>query len=163
MALSKEERELIKAQLRLGKSPKDLAEMYNCNVQQVYTIRRKLETEKENETVQTLMDAPVEVVKHVAEEVKKQVPEFKANELVDGVDGLKKLDMRFQSTMMRVLTRFDEVLENDDLKISEIKVVADTVANAYNKVFASGTNIHIGDNNHMSNQRLTIFKSKQGV
>jgi len=168
MALSKEElRSAIIAQLRLGKSPKDIAEMLDCNISLVYTQNRKLKAEQENEVVQELVEAPMDVVKHVAEEVKKQVVApnpiaGQVDNIVEGVDGLKKLDMKFQSTMTRVLSKFNEALEEDNLKLSEVKMVADTVANAYNKIFTSGTNIHIGDNN-VSSQRLTVFKNKMGV
>ena len=174
MALSPEIKSAIKAELRLGKTPKELEEKYECNISAIYSLNRQVKAEAEDEVVQELLEVPIEVLTHVVKEAKKDLPlptptrsgaidvADQLDAVVVGIDGLKKLDGKFQSTMTKVLQRFDEVLEKKDLRIQDIKMVSDTVADAYSKVFASGTNIHIGDNN-VSSQRLTVFKTKMGV
>lgn len=175
MALSQEEKAAVKAELRLGKTPKELEEKYDCNISAIYTLNRQVKAEAEDVLVAELMTAPAETLKAAVEVVKERViPTMptpsglvaedltsQVEDVVAGIDGLKKLDTKFQATMTRVLKKFDTALESD-LRLQDIKMVSDTVADAYSKVFASGTNIHIGDNN-VSSQRLTVFKNKSGV
>ena len=170
MALATNTRLAIQAKLRLGSTPKDIAEQFNVNVQTVYGISQKLKDIAEDELVQELHTLPTETIAHIVEESKKELPmpgepspmieAFDA--VVAGADGLKRLDASFQTTMTGVLKRFDIMLMEQDLPLKDVKIIADTTASAYEKIFSSGTNIHIGDNNN-SSQQLTIFKNKQGV
>ena len=165
MALDQNLRLAIQAKLRLGLTPKEVSEQLGVKLPTVYAISQKLKAEKENEVLAELQDIPMETIAHVVEEAKAKAPavakDFEA--IACGAEGLKKLDMSFQATMTNVLTRFDMMLKDKDTKLSEIVLISNTAANAYEKVFASGTNIHIGDNNSQSNQNLTVFKTKQGV
>ncbi len=174
MALKPDEKLAIKAELRLGKTPRELEEKYECNISAIYSLNRQVKEEVDNEVVQELLDVPTEVLTHVVKEAKKELPmptpsgtgtielADQLDAVVVGIDGLKKLDGKFQATMSKVLQKFDQALEGN-LRLQDIKMVSDTVADAYAKVFSSGTNIHIGDNNNVSNQRLTVFKNKMGV
>ena len=178
MALDNNLRLAIQAKLKLGISPKDVAEQLDVKLPTVYTINQKLKADKDNETVAELHAIPQDAIVTVVEKARKEAvilptPQNKnaiAEEFVGqmeavacGADGLKKLDMSFQATMANVLSRFDKLLKDDSTKLSEIVLISNTAANAYEKVFASGTNIHIGDNNSHSTQQLTVFKNKQGV
>ena len=173
MAMSKETKLAIQAKLRLGSTPKEVAEQFDVGIQTVYGINKLLGDVKEEEMVQDLHDLPVEVIAHVIDEAKKELPMPTPGEpapmieafdaLSAGADGLKKLDMSFQTTMTNVLNRFNLMLMEKDLPLKDVKLIADTTASAYEKIFSSGTNIHIGDNNSHSSQNLTIFKNKQGV
>ena len=172
MALDKNVRLAIEAKLRLGISPKDVSEQLDVKLPTVYTINQKLEKDKSNELVQELHTIPQNTITAVVEEAKrKELPmptpqntgiihEMEAVSL--GADGLKKLDMKFQTTVGKALKRFDELLDDKELPLKDIKMIIDTTANAYEKVFSSGTNIHIGDNNSSNNQ-LTVFQNKKGV
>ena len=166
MALSKaEQRKAIKAELRMGAKPKELAEKYEVSVATVYAIRKEIDAEIEDESINQLKDIPTEVIHQVVEESKTKAPQL-TNVLTAievGADGLKKLDAKFQETTAKALARFDEYLLDPETPLKDIKLIIDTTANAYEKVFNSGTNIHIGDNNNVSNQKLTIFKNKMGV
>jgi len=173
MAMSKETKLAIQAKLRLGSTPKEVADQFDVGVQTVYGINQKLKLEAEEDIVHDLHELPTEVIAHVVEEAKEKLPmptpgqpspmieAFDA--VVTGADGLKKLDMSFQTTMTNVLKRFDLMLLDNELPLKDIKLISDTAASAYEKIFSSGTNIHIGDNNSHSSQNLTIFKNKQGV
>ena len=173
MALDPNKKLAIKAKLRLGSTPKEVSEQFNVGIQTVYAINKTLGDTKEEEMVKDLHDLPVEVIAHVIDEAKKDLPMPTPGEpapmieafdaLSAGADGLKKLDMSFQTTMTGVLKRFDIMLMDNDLPLKDVKLIADTTASAYEKIFSSGTNIHIGDNNSHSSQNLTIFKNKQGV
>jgi len=167
MALDKDTRLAIEAKLRLGITPKDISEQLDVKLPTVYAINQKLEKNKSNELVEDLHAIPQATIATVIEEAKKtNTPAVIVNEmeaLAVGADGLKKLDMKFQTTVSKALKRFDEILDSKDVGLKDIKLIIDTTASAYEKVFSSGTNIHIGDNNTNSSQQLTIFKNKQGV
>jgi len=166
MALDKSVKLAIQAKLRLGMKPKEVSDELGVKLPTVYAISQALKLEVENETIQELNTIPMDIIQHVVEEAKqdKSTAVSEAFEAVSvGVDGLKKLDMSFQSTMTNVLKRFDLLLLDKELPLKDIVTIANTTAAAYEKVFTSGTNIHIGDNNSQSNSQLTVFKNKQGV
>ena len=173
MALDNNTKQAIKAKLRLGSTPKEVSDQFDVGIQTVYAIQRTVTKEKESELATDLHDLPTEVVAHVVEEAKKDLamatpgtpsPMIEAfDAIAAGADGLKKLDMSFQTTVTNALTRFNAFLKDDNTPLKDIKTILDTTANAYEKVFNSGTNIHIGDNNSHSSQNLSIFKNKQGV
>ena len=167
MAMSNETKLAIKAKLRLGATPKEVSAQFDVGIQTIYGLSSIVRTEMEEDTLHKLHSIPEEVIAHVVEEAKsiEDVPvnvveAFDA--IAAGADGLKKLDASFQATMTGVLKRFDMMLMDQSLPLKDVKIIADTTASAYEKIFTSGTNIHIGDNNN-SSQQLTIFKNKQGV
>jgi len=167
MALKKETKEAIKAKLLLGVPPQDVAEEFGVAVPTVYAINQKLQIERENKAVEDVSKVPAEVVHHIIDEAEKNhapaeiVEDLK--KVADGAAGLQKLSGDFQRTMGLVLKRFDEKLADKDIALKDIKLISDTVAHAHSEVFAPGTNIHIGDNNNVSQTRLTVFKSKNGI
>jgi len=172
MAMSNETRLAIKAKLRLGSSPQEVSEQFNIGIQTIYHISKVVKQEMGEDVIHDLHSLSPETITHVVEEAKKDLPmptpgspapmveAFDA--VVAGASGLKKLDMSFQTTMTGVLSRFDELLRDKDMPLKDIIQISSATANAYEKIFTSGTNIHIGDNNN-SSQQLTIFKNKQGV
>lgn len=166
MELSRDEkRKLVMARLRMGDKPKDIAEDLGMTLPTVYNIRKQLASEQEDETIADLHSIPSDVITHVVEEAKEKLPTFEAalDSIKVGADGLKKLDAKFQETAVLALRRYDEVLRDPDTELKDINIIMSNVSTAYEKIFNSATNIHIGDKNTVSNQQLTIFKSKQGV
>jgi len=167
MAIDKDVRLACEAKLKLGVSVKDIASQLDMKVVTVYSIKQKLDKQKPDEMVEQLHKVDAAVIANIVHEAKKELPQgstmaAQMDEVVDGAAGLKKLDMAFQTTMSGVLRRFDLMLMDQDLAIKDVVLIANTTATAYEKVFAAGTNIHIGDNN-TSNNQLTMFKNKQGV
>ncbi len=165
MALATNTRLAIQAKLRLGTPPKEVADQLDIKLSTVYAIHQKMKATKADEAVDELNNIPLETITHIVEEAKVLAP-VQAKELdavVSGIDGLKKLDRAFQTTLTGVLSRFDKLLLDPELTLKEMVVISNTASNAYEKVFAAGTNIHIGDNNQNNSNQLTIFKNKQGV
>ena len=170
MALDQNLKMAIQAKLKLGVSPKNVAEQLDVKLSTVYVINQKMQVEKENDLVQNLHGTSTAAIATVVEEAK-QAPATKQSQdfvgemqaVACGAEGLKKLDMSFQTTMTNVLKRFDLLLLDQNLPLKDVVTIANTTAIAYEKVFTSGTNIHIGDNNNNNSQQLTIFKNKQGV
>jgi len=174
MALEPEVKAAAIAKLIVGDTPQQVSEEFDIPLSTVYVFNRKIKTQKEEAAVQTLVEAPIEVITAIAEETKAkaitQLPPKEATQaveqidaMVDGVEGLKKLDRSFQTTMTSVLSKFDKFLNNEDITLKEVKIISDTVADAYGKVFASGTNIHIGDNNDHSSKQLSVFQNKMSI
>ena len=166
-------KDVIKAKLRLGIKPKDIATQLGITVSKVYDVNNQLRKDMELEPVQELVDIPKDVIQHVVEEAKKVLPlstpsqespmNVALDALVTGIDGLKLLDNKFQVTIGKVLTRFDSLIDDETTPLKDLKLMIDTAANAHEKIFSSGTNIHIGDNNSHSSQKLTVFQNKKGV
>jgi len=71
MAISESTKLGIKAKLRLGTPPKEVAELFDVKEPTVYAIHQKLKKEQANETVNELRDIPIEIVSHVVEAAKK--------------------------------------------------------------------------------------------
>ena len=165
MALATNTRLAIQAKLRLGITPKEVSEQLDIKLSTVYAIHQKMRAAKANEVVDDLNNIPLETLTHIVEEAKVMAPRQaeELDEVVSGIEGLKKLDRAFQTTLTGVLSRFDEMLLDKELPLKDIVTIANTTASAYEKVFTSGTNIHIGDNNSHSSNQLTIFKNKMGV
>ncbi len=173
MALDPNLKLAIQAKLKTGTPPKDVAKELDVKLPTVYAIQQKMQKDKENELVQELHSTPEVAIAAVVEKAKSEIPQNKdalhasfvgeMEAVAIGADGLKKLDRSFQTTMTNVLRRFDALMQDDQLPLKDIVTIANTTANAYEKVFTSGTNIHIGDNNSQSNTQLTMFKNKQGV
>jgi len=177
MALDPNVKLAIEAKLKLGATPKEVAEQLDVRLPTVYVINQKLKASASDETVAELHATPQVAINAVVEKAKEELvlptPQGRnatAEAFVDemqavacGADGLKKLDMSFQTTMTNVLRRFDMILTDSATPLKDIILISNTAASAYEKVFAAGTNIHIGDNNSHSSNQLTIFKNKQGV
>jgi len=166
MAIDQTTRQAAEAKLRLGASVKDVAEQLNIKVPTVYTIKQKLDKTKDEETIHALHEIPTEIITHVVEEAKVDATPAVKKELelvVSGAEGLKKLDMAFQTTITKVLNSFNLILEDKNTPLKDLKMIIDTSASAHEKIFSSGTNIHIGDNNSQSNTQLSVFKNKMGV
>ena len=159
-------KDVIKAKLRLGIKPKDIAEQLGITVSKVYDVNNQLKKEMELEPVQELVDVPMDVVKHMVETAKEIAPapmNTALDAITTGINGLKLLDNKFQTTIGKVLNRFDKLIDDENTPLKDLKMMIDTAANAHEKIFSSGTNIHIGDNNSHSSQKLTVFQNKKGV
>jgi len=159
-------KDVIKAKLRLGIKPKDIAEQLGITVSKVYDVNNQLKKEMELEPVQELVDVPMDVVKHMVDTAKEIAPapmNTALDAITTGIDGLKLLDNKFQVTIGKVLNRFDKLIDDENTPLKDLKMMIDTAANAHEKIFSSGTNIHIGDNNSHSSQKLTVFQNKKGV
>ena len=168
MALNTNTKAAAKAKIKLGYPLKEISLEFDIPVSTLYTFKQKMAKEADDELVKELTDIPTEVVAHIVEEAKAiktidttEVQQFEA--VSSGLEGLKKLDMSFQTTVTKALTRFNKLLDDEDTPLKDIKMIIDTSAIAYEKMFNSGTNIHIGDNNSHSTQTLSVFKNKMGV
>jgi len=163
MAIGKDTKLAIQAKLKLGVDIKEISEHFGVSVPTIYTIKQKMK----DETVEELLTIKPEIVAHVVKEAKEATTKTVVKEAFEavevGLDGLKRLDGSFQKTMTNVLKRFDMLLMDQETPLKDLVLISTTAASAYEKIFSSGTNIHIGDNNSQSSQQLTVFKNKQGV
>ena len=164
MALKKELRLAVEAKLHIGLTPKEVAHATGVKLPTVYAISQALKKKEDDELVAELHTIPSPVIAEVITKAKEMEVSTATMEAVAvGAEGLKKLDSAFQTTTINVLRRFDLLLLDEDLPLKDIVFIVNATASAYEKIFSSGTNIHIGDNNQHSNQQLTVFKNKQGV
>lgn len=164
-----ETNEKIKAKLRSGVKPKDIAEQVGVPVHRVYTQNRELKMMKDDELVAEVLSEATEkpeIMQEILTEMKASAPSsvVKTIEEVEvGIEGLKKLDSDFQATFTLILNSANKRLTDEGTTLQEWKSITDTLAKAYESIFTKGTSIHIGDNNSMSSQRLTVFKNDMGT
>jgi len=167
MALSREDRIAAEALLLNGGSIPDVMERFDISVASAHNIKRSLKSKFEADAVKNLRGIQPEILEAAVSQVKKNSSDYgistELDKVVDSAAGLQTLDLKFQTTMSSILSRFNSFINDPNLEVKEALQITNAVASAYEKVFRSGTNIHIGDNNSASSQKLTIFKSRQGV
>lgn len=162
---SNSQNKIIRTKLLQGMMPKDVAELLDIPVDKVYYVNQSLNKEKIDRQILQAKEIPGEVLDLVVIDAQEKTPRLApmVEKTVKGLKGLKILEGTFQDTMKMALERFQDRLQSEDIDVKEVKLITDTVAAAYEKMFAVGTNIHIGDNNNMSSQRLTVFKNRSGA
>lgn len=162
---SNSQNKIIRTKLLQGMMPKDVAELLDIPVDKVYYVNQSLNKEKIDKQILQAKEIPGEVLDLVVIDAQEKTPRLApmVEKTVKGLKGLKILEGTFQDTMKMALERFQDRLQSEDIDVKEVKLITDTVAAAYEKMFAVGTNIHIGDNNNMSSQRLTVFKNRSGA
>ena len=162
---SNSQNKIIRTKLLQGMMPKDVAELLDIPVDKVYYVNQSLNKEKIDKQIHQAKEIPGEVLDLVVIDAQEKTPRLApmVEKTVKGLKGLKILEGTFQDTMKMALERFQDRLQSEDIDVKEVKLITDTVAAAYEKMFAVGTNIHIGDNNNMSSQRLTVFKNRSGA
>ncbi len=177
MSLTRNERLAVKAKLQMGATIQETAAAFDITEGTVYSINRHITSAEaqDDKLADEIKEIPIEVVAHVVKESKEAMeastkPAAECMPLNNALDmvaeaagGIKVLDMCYQTILTKGLNRMGEILDDPDTQLKEIKLCLDTISSSYEKVFNSGTNIHIGDNNSHSSQNLTVFKKKQGV
>lgn len=158
--------------------PKEIAKELDISISKVRYTKRKFNDEileailnKTTQSEDPIETARVEVEKNkelltesVIEELQTKIEQ--PDELVEGVSGLKKLDVKFQETISISLDVAKAKLENPDLTTKEWATISDTVSKMYSSVFnKNNTNVNVFNQNTMSvaSDKLQIFKAKAGV
>lgn len=158
--------------------PKEIAEKLGVNVNKVRYIKRKFNDEIVEHILNKTITAenPIETIQNETENNKELLTESTINEIkeklqepdkiVEGVEGLKKLDLKFQETISLSLDVAKAKLENPDITTKEWAIISDTVSKMYSAVYnKNNTNVNIFNqsNTVVSNDKLQIFKAKVGV
>lgn len=165
MAISKEIRAKVEAELSLGESPRDLARKYpDASYQTILGWQKKLNVaELENDVIIDLVKADTTTLTMVAEGIKAKAPAEvvkQIDNLVDGVNGLKNLESKFQSLVLKLLESADTMAGNKELSVRDWKVLSDGISNLYTSIFnKAGINVSVHNQNTVSGESLSLFKN----
>lgn len=168
MAKSDDLRLEIETRLRLGEKAIDLKDEYSGEVH-YNTIRnweKLIQTkEKEDKGIDILKDKTTPaVLQSMVEKAHEEAPPKIAQQMqviANGIEGLQKLDGKFHEVMLVAIEKGEKFLREDDLKLSDWKLIVSTLADAYASVFkTSGTNINVNNSNTQINQtKVSAFKA----
>ena len=149
--LSKKEKLIrIKAELVAQHiDPQQISQLFDVDLATVYRIKRDLER-PESKTAE-LLSTDGHVLQHVVNEVRRHpgiTDEYatKVEKVVKGVTELKTLETEFQDTARLLLSWANDHIP--DAKPSEWKLIAGTVGELHEKIFAKGgTTVNVQQNN----------------
>lgn len=158
--------------------PKQIAEELDISINKVrytkkkfndeiieYILNKTTQSKDPVRTIQTEVEANKELLTESAiDEIKEKLQE--PDKIVNGVEGLKKLDLKFQETISLSLDVAKAKLENPDITTKEWAIISDTVSKMYSAVYnKNNTNVNIFNqsNTVVANDKLQIFKAKVGV
>jgi transposase-like protein len=157
----------IEAELRRGKSVKELAEKYGANIATVSLWKRKLKSEQTDSDIDPLMEYD-EVTLHgmVTDLEKVALPEArKAHELVKDVIGLQRLEEKTREVSFSILKSVQEYLSvQDEPSLKDLKEASIIVGTLHTALFSRNTTqVNVLNNNSISGDRRELFKSSLGA
>jgi hypothetical protein len=160
MAISRELRLKVEAELAMGKTPKELSAKYEVPYVTIVNWRKKIDTEVKDVNVVTQVD-PV-VLHSVAEGIKREAPRDvakKIDKLVDGVTSLQTLEPRFHAVVLNLLEAAEEMSMRENLSVKDWKTLGDGIGSLYTSIFnKSGVNVNVMNQTNVSGEKLSLFK-----
>ena len=152
-----------KAELVKGKSPREVAQELDIHYTTVVKYKKQLIKDAENAKTNKVANIDPVALQVVVDNIDKASAkgEIDISEqtqtIVNGASGLAKLETKFQSTVTKILSKTEELLDGD-LKPNDLKTLAGSVGDLYNNIYANnGTQVQI-NNNNVSGDSLSRFK-----
>jgi transposase len=160
MAISKELRLKVEAELAMGKSSKELSAKYEVPYVTIQGWRKKLDNEVKDVNVVTKVDPAI--LHTVAQRVKEEAPAEvakKVDKLVAGVTSLQTLEPKFHAVVLNLLEAAEEMSKRENLSIRDWKTLGDGIGSLYASVFnKSGVNVNVMNQTNVSGEKLSLFK-----
>jgi len=149
-------------------NPRQVSEKLDIPYGTVLKWRKEHKDEEENRKVQEVAELSPVALQVVVDNIKNNEPEGsivgeQAQDIVDGVDGLQKLNSSFHGICLKLITKAETILEKEDLKTAEWVQVSNAIGGLYNNIFNSnkGATINMMQNNasgEASTSKLSMFK-----
>ena len=163
MAISPELRASIKAQLALGRQPKEIsAVIEGASYPTVLNIRKEMESDKTKERISSVAQLDPIALDLIVDKAKAEAPAAiikKLEAVQEGLSGLQLLDNKFHTTMSLVLKKAEKFLSEEDLKPSEWVAITNALSNAYNNIFNNkGVSVNVDNSTQISSSKLSMFK-----
>jgi Asp-tRNA(Asn)/Glu-tRNA(Gln) amidotransferase C subunit len=167
MAISPEIRAIIEGRLSSGERAIDIASEYE-GIVHYNTIKgwenRLRAIDKQDNDIDILKQASAsKTLTDLAERAKEEASPAIVGQIetiVDGVEGLNKLDSKFHEVLYKAIEVGEKFLQEDDLKLGDWKVIVNTLSQAYASVFKSnGTNVQINQNTQINSGKVSGFKA----
>ena len=166
MAISKELRTKIEAELQLGKTPKELSKKYNVNYQTINSWKKKLQSKEVEKDIEELRQVDEHTLKLVAEKVKSEAPKEvaeKVDKLIDGVIGLQQLEPKFHAIVFELLSWAEDKLQ-ENLTVRDWATISKTISDLYSAIFnKNNVQVNVLNNTTIHSEKRKIFNAKLGV
>lgn len=151
MAISEEQKVRVQALLATGKTPKEAAELTGVGYQTILSIRKQ-GVPKLLDEVKSIEPVTLQIIADAAKDVT-------IDEAVEGITGLQALDVRFQRVIGAAIDRSEEFIKQEDLKVSELVAITNSLSGAYNNIFNNkGVNVNVNTGMQFSDNKLSMFK-----
>ena len=168
MAISKDTRIRVEAELSIGRTPVELSKEYpEASYQTILGWKRKQDLAKsQGDTIIDLVKVDEKTLVTIADEIKAKAPADvgkKIDALVDGVVGLQKLEDKFHSLVLSLLTSAETFSKDENLTVRDWKTLGDGIANLYTSIFnKAGVNVNVMNQNNINGEKLSMFKNSMG-
>lgn len=163
-----EKKVLLLADVAGGLGVRDAAAKYDVHYTTAVKWRNEARKDAENQKVDEVTELSPVALQTIVNEIKEKEPQgsmvgAQAQEIIEGVDGLQKLNSSFHSVCLKLIKKAEEMLAEDDLKIAEWKMISTTIGELYSNIFnKGGVNIQMMNNNGgdggVSSTSLNLFK-----
>lgn len=172
MAIDSQLRMKVEAQLRLGKTPKELSEKFGLPYITIQNWRKKLEAEVADNDVTTLIQTDEVTLHAMAEEIKARPMPVKEMEksvkVINDAIGLQRLEEKTRSLSMRILDGVELYMAEESLDhtldLKTLREAAGIVSTLHSALFNKNTtNVNVMNNNTVSGEKREIFKSSLSV
>jgi len=168
MAISPKKRAEVQGLLVAGVEPVQIAAQVRVSRATVYEIKKKMDADAMERDISTLShEVAPSIVSQVAKRVRDEGPlafEGEVDKVLNGVQSLQKLEVRFHETFTKLLDKADDILEQDGVTIVDWQIVSNTLANAFKEIYNSkGTTINVANADNINGQQsnsLTMFQSR---
>ena len=161
----------VEAELLVGKEPRELSDQYGIPYVSILGWKKKLMAEKPEAEISDLTQqtkASLEIIREVAKE-QAPVAAKKIDAIIDGVQGLKELEPKFHSALLKAVHVAQGFLDEVDdegktvLSIKEWQLITTTLSTAYGALFnKAGTVVNVAQTNvNAEQQNMAFFKSSQ--
>jgi len=166
MAIDPLTRTKIEAELRLGKTSRELSEKYDVQYNTINGWKKALDKERANEDIDGLLQYDEVTLHTVATKLKEEgaipVEVKKVEKLVSDVDGLKRLGEKTRELSMTILNKTQAIVANESCSLKELREAANIVTTIHNAMFNKNTTqVNVLNNNttNISGEKLDLFKS----
>jgi hypothetical protein len=158
----------IQGMLVAGLEPTLIADRVKVNRATVYEVKKAMDADIMERDISTLSrEASPAIVNEIAKKVRDQGPmafEGEVNKVINGIESLQKLETRFHDSFTKLLDKADDIMDRENITVSEWQTVTSTLASAFKDVFNSkGTTINVANADNINGQQsnsLTMFQSR---
>jgi len=161
LAKNIEVRAQVDAELALGVSPRKIAEKYKVGYGTILLWQKKIK--EQNNNLETVMAVDANTLQAVADKVKENAPKKvvkQIDNLVDGVTNLQQLEPKFNSMVLKLLEKAEQLAEDDELTVKDWSLLSAGIGALYANIFnKAGVNVNVLNQNQVSGEKMSMFKA----
>ena len=164
MAIDSATKIKVEAELRLGKSSKEMSDKYDIPYPTVNSWKKKILLAQEEEEIKEVLSYDAVTLHHVVDKLKDEMSlneAKKAEKLIGNAIGLKRLEEKSRTLSYSILNHVEDYFKmRPDPKLKELKEAASIVSMLHSALFNKNTTqVNVMNNNNISTEKRDIFKS----